>query len=86
MSKREMKKYKIMFYNRFANQTQTFFIQAESALKAVRLFYLKHSRKAYHPCIELIMEYAEPKFWTEEEILAQVEHRQSQVRRNGWKR
>ena len=63
-----MKKYEIMFYNRFADQTQTFYVQAESGLKAVRLFYLRHDRKAYHACIDYINEYSEPHFMTEKEI------------------
>lgn len=63
-----MKEYQIMFYNRFVNETQLFFVQAESELKAVRLFYLRHNRKAYHPCIEYIREYRKPHFWSEEEI------------------
>ena len=53
---KKQKKFLIVFYNRFANQTQTAKIEAENAFRAGRTFYRKHNRKAYHACIELIEE------------------------------
>ena len=53
---KKQKKFLIVFYNRFANQTQTVKIEAENAFRAGRNFYRKHNRKAYHACIELIEE------------------------------
>lgn len=63
-----MKKYDVLFYNRFANQNQIFKVVAKNEFRAGRLFYLKHRRKAYHDCIELITEVKEEYYWTEEEI------------------
>jgi hypothetical protein len=51
-----MKKYTIIFYNRFANQLQQYSIQAQNEFRAGRLFYKKHNRKAYFACIEMIVE------------------------------
>jgi hypothetical protein len=63
----ELKKYIVYFFNRFANQTQTFKVLARNEYRAGRMFYVKHNRKAYHDCIETITE-ANDHFWTEEEI------------------
>lgn len=52
----ETKTFLIVFYNRFANQTQSTKIQAETAFRAGRAFYRKYNRKAYHACIQLIEE------------------------------
>lgn len=46
----------IIFYNRFACQTQTFTVVATNGFRAGRLFYKKYNRKAYFDCIELIQE------------------------------
>lgn len=69
-----MKKYVVVFYNRFAQKTQTFKVLAKNEYRAGRLFYLKHNRKAYHGCIENITEVRDH-FWTEEEIKAFVAKR-----------
>lgn len=63
-----MKKYDVLFFNRFANETQIFRVMAKNEFRAGRLFYLKHNRKAYHACIELITEAKDEHYWTEEEI------------------
>ena len=46
-----MKKYVIIFYNRFANQTQTHAVIASNEFRAGREFYRKYDRKKYHDCI-----------------------------------
>lgn len=51
-----MKKYTVIFYNRFACQTQTYTVEANNYFRAGRLFYKKYNRKAYYDCIELIIE------------------------------
>ncbi|MFS0905662.1 hypothetical protein AB3N02_21700 [Priestia aryabhattai] len=53
--RKELKRYMIVFYNRFANQTQTFKVMAKNEYCAGRLFYKKYNRKAYHDCIEMIV-------------------------------
>lgn len=63
-----MKKFEVLFYNRFANQMQIFRVIAKNEFRAGRLFYLKHNRKSYHDCIEMISEGIEKHFLTEEEI------------------
>lgn len=64
-----MKKYIIYYYNRFANENQTFKVMAENKYRAGRIFYLKYNRKAYHDCIENIIEVEHEHYWTKEEIL-----------------
>lgn len=54
-----MNTYLVIFYNRFANQTQTFRVKAENEFRAGREFYRKHNRKAYHDCIECVEELQE---------------------------
>ena len=54
--KGNMKKYIVVFYNRFACQTQTFSVIAENRFRAGRMFYRKHDRKIYFDCIEAIDE------------------------------
>ena len=49
-----MKSYIVVYYNRFANQTQIFKVMATNEFRAGRDFYRKHNRKAYHDCIECI--------------------------------
>lgn len=51
-----LKRYLIVFYNRFACQTQTYRVQAKSVFHAGRMFYRKHNRKSYYDCIETIEE------------------------------
>ncbi|UGO50933.1 hypothetical protein PQE70_gp080 [Bacillus phage vB_BanS_Nate] len=50
------KTYLIVYYNRFANETQTVKIVQKNAFRAGREFYRNHNRKAYHACIEQIVE------------------------------
>ena len=64
-------KYIVLFYNRFAQQQQTFKVIAASEEDAERLFYLKHPKESYHDCIEYIEEVSEEHYFTEEEILMQ---------------
>lgn len=51
-----LKNYIVVFYNRFANETQTYEVMAINEFRAGRAFYRKYNRKAYHDCIELIKE------------------------------
>lgn len=44
----------VVFFNRFANQTQVFEVMAENEFRAGRAFYRRLDRKAYHTCIEHI--------------------------------
>lgn len=66
-----MKRYVVVFFNRFANETQTFKVIAKNEYRAGRLFYLMHSRKFYYACIERITE-VEEHYWTESEILKKI--------------
>jgi len=52
----KLNNYLIVYYNRFANETQTYKVAAKNAFRAGRLFYQKKNRKAYHDCIETIEE------------------------------
>jgi hypothetical protein len=63
-----MVKYEILFFNRFASETQTLNVLAKDEEDAERLFYLFYPIESYYDCIESITEYIEH-FWTEEEIL-----------------
>lgn len=49
----------VVFFNRFANQSQTWSVKARNKFHAGRLFYKKHDRKSYYECIELIEEITE---------------------------
>lgn len=69
-----MKKYMVVYYNPFAQQSQTFKVLAKNEFRAGRLFYLKHNRKAYHDCIENIVEVNEH-YWTEEEIRTSINNK-----------
>ncbi|QIW89748.1 hypothetical protein PQE71_gp066 [Bacillus phage Izhevsk] len=51
-----LKNYIIIYYNRFVNETQTHKVMATNKFRAGRLFYKTHNRKAYHACIEQIVE------------------------------
>lgn len=51
-----MKEYIIVFFNRFACQTQLYKVEAKNEFRAGREFYRNHNRKQYHPCIENIYE------------------------------
>jgi hypothetical protein len=51
-----MKKFLVVFYNRFACQTQTYEVMANDDEEAERLFYLKYPKESYHDCIENIKE------------------------------
>ncbi|GLI82563.1 hypothetical protein ANABIO32_02500 [Rossellomorea marisflavi] len=52
-----LKEYVVVFYNRFANQTEIIRIKALNEFRAGREFYRKHNRKAYHDCIIEIFGY-----------------------------
>jgi hypothetical protein len=62
-------KYNVLFYNRFAQQQQTFKVISSNEENAERLFYLKHPIESYHDCIEYIEEVGEEHYFTEEELL-----------------
>jgi hypothetical protein len=64
----ELKRYEVIFYNRFAQETQTFHVIAKNKFRAGRLFYLRYDRKSFFDCIEYIGEIKEDYFWTEEKI------------------
>ncbi|NRD80303.1 hypothetical protein HPT25_23560 [Bacillus sp. BRMEA1] len=51
-----LKRYTVLYYNRFANENQLWKIEAKNEFRAGREFYRKHSRKKYHDCIEQIYE------------------------------
>jgi hypothetical protein len=51
-----MKEFLVVFYNRFACQTQTYKVIANDEKEAERLFYLKYPKESYHDCIENIAE------------------------------
>jgi hypothetical protein len=71
-----VKKYDILFYNRFANQYQEFRVIAKNGFRAGRLFYKLHDWKLYFECIQHITEVKERHYWTEEEILKAVSLKQ----------
>lgn len=52
----EEKKYThmVVYYNRFACETQTYKVKAKDEKEAKRLFYEKHPKKSYYDCIETI--------------------------------
>lgn len=52
----ELKNYAVVFYNRFACQTQIWKVKAKNEFRAGRSFYRKHNRKVYYDCIENIYE------------------------------
>jgi hypothetical protein len=49
-----MEKFKIIFYNRFACQTQLFEVEAKNKLSARHKFWEEYPRKSYLDCIENI--------------------------------
>ena len=51
-----MKKFIIIFYNRFSCQTQLFRTEAKHKLSARHKFWYKYPRKQYLDCIENIFE------------------------------
>ncbi|MFF2532388.1 hypothetical protein ACFVS2_26100 [Brevibacillus sp. NPDC058079] len=51
-----MKRYIVVFFNRFVNKIQIEVIDATNIFRAGRLFYKKRSRKQFHACIETIHE------------------------------
>ena len=51
-----MHKFLVVFYNRFACETQTYKVTAENEEDAERLFYEKHPKESYHECIENLVE------------------------------
>jgi hypothetical protein len=75
----ELTKYIVYYFNRFANQTQTFKVLAKNEFRAGRLFYLKHNRKAYKGCIETITG-ANDHFWTEDEIRTHIKKYQGRIK------
>ena len=46
----------IIFYNRFACETQKYIVFAKSRFTARHRFWEKYPRKAYYDCIEHIIE------------------------------
>lgn len=54
--KNELKKYTVLFYNRFACENQLWTIYEKNEFRAGREFYRKHNRKQYFDCIERIYE------------------------------
>lgn len=62
-----MNKFIIVFYNRFACQSQTFKVIAQTDEDAVRIFYLKYPKEQFHDCIENIEE-VHDHWYTETEI------------------
>ena len=46
--------YVVVFYNRFANETQTWEVVETSEFRAGRAFYRKYDRQMYFSCIESI--------------------------------
>lgn len=70
-----MNKYIIIYYNRFACQTQTFRVIARNEFHAGRLFYRMHDRKSYHACIESICRESDRHYYTEEEIMKAIENK-----------
>jgi hypothetical protein len=68
-----MEKFEVQFYNRFAQQTQTFYVVATSEEDALRLFWLIYPKDSYDKsCVEYVGEYYDPYFYTEEEIKAEI--------------
>jgi oligoribonuclease (3'-5' exoribonuclease) len=51
---RLMNEYMVVYYNRFACETQTFKTVSKNTFRAGREFYRTHNRKQYHNCIESI--------------------------------
>ncbi len=51
-----MNDYSVIFYNRFACQTQTVNISAKNKFRAGREFYRQYNRKQYYEAIECITE------------------------------
>ena len=64
-----MIKYEVLYYNRFACETQRFFILAKNEEDARRIFYLRFDISKYKDCIEEIFEYKEPYFIKEEDVI-----------------
>lgn len=59
----------ILFYNRFGQQYQCFFVEAPNSYRAGRYFYLKYPRKRYFACIENIICLEDITYNTKESIL-----------------
>ena len=72
-----LKKFTIFYYNRFVNEDQIYRIKAKSALWAIRLFYMRHNRKAYHACVTSIYESDTHRYDTEADVRAYVERHRS---------
>lgn len=47
--------YTIIFYNRFAHQTQVFKVDADSEEEAEKKFYINHPKPIYKECIESVI-------------------------------
>lgn len=52
----KLKQFIVVFWNRVAQQTQTFQVAATNEFRAGRAFYRAYNRKTYHPCIQTITE------------------------------
>jgi hypothetical protein len=50
------KKYLVIFHNRFASETQTFKVTANSDEEAEVKFYEKHPMAYFHECVERVVE------------------------------
>jgi hypothetical protein len=50
-----LKFYVVVYYNRFANEIQSFRNCGINEFRAGRDFYRKHDRKMYHDCIHQII-------------------------------
>lgn len=72
-----LKKYTILYFNRFVGEDQIYRIKAKSALWAIRLFYMRHDRKAYHACVTSIYETDNHRYATEADVRAYVERHRS---------
>jgi hypothetical protein len=60
----------VIYYNRFACETQTFRVIAKDESDAERLFWIKHPKASYkEDCVENISEVNEEHYYTEEELL-----------------
>lgn len=50
------KQYVIQFYNRFSCQTQTFTVNANNKIEAIRKFKERYPENIYYDCIDFIEE------------------------------
>ncbi|MNS17323.1 hypothetical protein D3C71_881590 [compost metagenome] len=66
---RKPRKFDVVFYHRFACETQTFMVMAKDKVDAERLFWIAHSREQFKDCIEMIYAALDYHYVTEEELL-----------------